>query len=313
MNELLWVERYRPKKIKDCILPQDLKTTFQAFVNNKQIPNLILTGPPGVGKTSVAKAMVEEVGCDYIMINASLDRNIDTLRTKIAEYASSMSFYGTRKYVILDEADYLNPNSFQPALRNFLESFSKNCGFLFTVNYLHKLIEPLHSRVTVVDFKFQNSEKPKLAAKIFKRCIEILNLEKIKYEEDVIAQLVQKWFPDCRRIINELQRYSATGRIDSGILTNFQEIVLKDLMTSLKEKNFTKVRSWIAQHSDLDVNDFYTKLFEHLPTYLSKIGFANAILILAKYQYESSFSVNQEINKSACLVEMMIQLDNEWK
>ncbi len=311
-EHLLWFEKYRPHKIKDTILSTDLKQTFQAFVQKKEVPNLLLHGPKGIGKTTVARALLDEAGCDHMFINASMDRNIDTLRNEILQYASTMSFSGNRKYVILDEADYLNPNSFQPALRSFMETYAKNCGFILTANFLHKIIEPLHSRCAVVSFKIKPKDEIKLATRFLKRCCEILDGEKVTYDESVVAQLIQKMFPDWRGIINELQRYSATGKIDSGILTDFEEVALGELLKALQEQNFSKTRAWVAQHA-VEVDEFYPKLFESLPDILSKAGFANAVLTLAKYQYESAFVTNHEINKTACLLELMVSLKGEWK
>ena len=221
-EDFLWVEKYRPKTVEDTILPVDLKRTFQNFVDQGNIPNLILAGSAGVGKTTIARAMLEQLGCDYIVINGSMNGNIDTLRNEILSFASSMSFSGGRKYVILDEADYLNANSTQPALRNFMEEFSKNCGFILTCNFRNRIIDPLHSRCSVIDFKIGKADMAKLAAQFFKRVITILDSENVKYEQQVVAEVINKHFPDWRRVLNELQRYSATGAIDTGLLTNLQ-------------------------------------------------------------------------------------------
>ena len=236
-DDFLWVEKYRPKSINNAILPTNLKATFQQFVDQQNIPNLILTGRAGVGKTTVARAMLEELQCDYIIINGSMNGNIDTLRNEIRDFASSVSFSGGRKYVILDEADYLNPNSTQPALRNFMEEYSKNCGFILTCNFKNRIIEPLHSRCSVIEFKIETEEKPKMASQFFKRVCNILKDEGIEFEPKVIVEVITKFFPDWRRVLNELQRYSATGRIDSGILVNFSEENLKALVELLKTKN----------------------------------------------------------------------------
>ena len=238
-EEYLCVEKYRPKTIDDCILPNDLKETFQTFVNQKNVPNLLLSGGPGVGKTSVAKAMLDELDSDYLTINGSLSGNIDTLRNDIMQFASSVSFSGGRKYVILDEADYLNPQSTQPALRNFMEEFSKNCGFILTCNFKNRIIEPLHSRCSVIDFKIPSKSKPKIAAQFFKRICKILAENHITYDEQVVAELVQKHFPDWRRVLNELQRYSVSGSIDTGLLVNITDDNFKSLISFLKEKIFT--------------------------------------------------------------------------
>ena len=230
LQDFLWVEKYRPKTVEDTILPTDLKATFQQFVEQKNVPNLILTGGPGVGKTTIAKAMLEELGCTYIVINGSMNGNIDTLRNEIKNFASTVSFSGGRKYVILDEADYLNPQSTQPALRNFMEEFSANCGFILTCNFLNRIIAPLHSRCSVVQFKINAADKPKLAARFLKRMTGILEKENVEFELAVVAQLIMKHFPDWRRVLNELQRYSATGKIDTGILANISSDNFKTLV-----------------------------------------------------------------------------------
>ena len=227
----LWVERYRPQTIADTILPEDLKATFQQFVDQKSVPNLLLTGSAGVGKTTVARAMLEELECDYIIINGSLNGNIDTLRTTIQNFASSVSFTGGRKYVIIDEADYLNANSTQPALRNFMEEYSKNCGFILTCNFKNRIIEPLHSRCSVIEFKINKNDMADLAKQFMKRVKNILEIENIEYDKEAVAAIIMKYFPDWRRVLNELQRYSATGRVDTGILSNLQQ-------TSIRERQY---------------------------------------------------------------------------
>ena len=311
MNEdFLWVEKYRPKTIEDAILPVELKTVFQQFVDQKNIPNLILSGSAGVGKTTVARAMLEEVGCDYIVINGSMNGNIDTLRNEILNFASSVSLSGGRKYVILDEADYLNANSTQPALRNFMEEFSKNCGFILTCNFKNRIIEPLHSRCSVVDFKIGKSDMAKLAVQFLKRVENILNNEGIEYDKATVAQVIQKHFPDWRRVLNELQRYSATGKIDTGILTNLKEVSLKELVKMLKVKDFTSIRQWVGETLDDDQDNIFRTLYDTSSEYLAnKQSEAQLILILAKYQYQSAFVSDQEINLMACLTEMMIDLE----
>ena len=261
-EEFLWVEKYRPKTIEETILPCDLKATFQQFVDQKKIPNLILTGTAGVGKTTVARAMLEQLGCDYIVINGSMNGNIDTLRNEILNFASAVSLSGGRKYVILDEADYLNPNSTQPALRNFMEEFSSNCGFILTCNFVNRIIEPLHSRCSVIEFKVSKKAIAKLATQFFKRTQFILEQENIEYDKPVVAQVINKHFPDCRRILNELQRYSATGKIDTGIFINLQELSINNLITNIKDKNFTEVRKWVAENLDSNVNELFRKLYE---------------------------------------------------
>jgi len=311
-TDFLWVERYRPKTVADTILPSDLKNTFQKFVDDKNVPNLLLTGRAGVGKTTIAKAMLEEIGADYIVVNGSMNGNIDTLRVQIANFASTVSFSGGRKYVILDEADYLNANSTQPALRNFMEEFSKNCGFILTCNFKNRIIEPLHSRCSVVDFKINNQDKPKIAAQFFKRICGILDTEGVEYDQKSVAELVQTYFPDWRRVLNELQRYSSVGRIDAGILANKSVDNLNKLIDYMKERNFTEMRKWIAENSDIDSAVLYRQLFDILPTKISSTqSVADAIIILAEYQYKEAFVANSEINRVAALATLMAEVD--WK
>ena len=311
-DEFLWVEKYRPKKVKDTILPNSLKATFQQFVDQDNIPNLLLTGRAGVGKTTIAKAMLEEIGADYIVINGSMNGNIDTLRTEISNFASSVSFTGGRKYVILDEADYLNPNSTQPALRNFMEEFSKNCGFILTCNFKNRIIEPLHSRCSVVEFKIANEDKQQIAAQFYKRVTNILETENVEFDKSTVAELVKTYFPDWRRVINELQRYSSTGRIDSGVLANKSADNLNALITLMKERNFTEVRKWVAENTDVDSAVLYRSLYDLLPTKIgSTQSMADAIIILAEYQYKEAFVANSEINRVAALATLMAEVD--WK
>jgi len=311
-EEFLWVEKYRPHTIADTILPDDLKKTFQTFVDNRNIPNLLLTGSAGIGKTTVAKAMLDEIGADYIVINGSDEgRLIDTLRTKIKNFASSMSLAGGRKYVILDESDYLNAETVQPALRNFMEEYSANCGFILTCNFVNKIIAPLHSRCSVVEFKMRNADKPKLAGQFFKRVEWILEREGIDYEQKVVAELITKHFPDNRRILNELQRYSVTGRIDSGVLANQTESNLKVLMDALKNKEFSNVRKWVGQNIDGDMAPFFRKFYETIHDYVAPASIPQIVVTLADYQYKSAFAADQEINTMAMLTEIMV--DAEFK
>lgn len=307
-KEFLWVEKYRPKTIEETILPPDLKATFQQFVDQQSIPNLILAGSAGVGKTTVARAMLEQLGCDYIVINGSMNGNIDTLRNEILNFASSVSLQGGRKYVILDEADYLNANSTQPALRNFMEEFSRNCGFILTCNFKNKIIEPLHSRCSVIDFKISKTERAKMAGQFFKRVQDILETESIPASLEVVAEVIQKHFPDWRRVLNELQRYSAVGSIDSGILANIQEISLKELTGMLKDKNFSSIRKWVGENLD-DQDTIFRKLYDTCSEFLTKASVPHLVLILAKYQYQGAFVADPEINMMACLTEMMIELE----
>lgn len=308
-EEFLFVEKYRPKTIDECILPADLKATFQQFVDQKNVPNLLLSGGAGVGKTTVARAMLEQLGCDYIIINGSMNGNIDTLRNDILNFASSVSLSGGRKYVILDEADYLNANSTQPALRNFMEEFSRNCGFILTCNYKNRIIEPLHSRCSVIDFKIQKKDMPKLAAQFMKRVENILKIENIEYDKAAVASVIQKFFPDWRRVLNEIQRYSATGKIDSGILANLQQASIKELIQLMKEKNFTEIRKWTKNNIDTDVNVLYNEFYETAADYFTTRSIPSLVILIAKYQYQNSFAANPEINFTAFLVECMVEME----
>lgn len=308
-DDFLWVEAYRPRTIDSTILPADLKATFQQFVDQKNVPNLLLTGRAGVGKTTVARAMLEELQCDYVIINGSMNGNIDTLRNEIRDFASSVSFSGGRKYVILDEADYLNPNSTQPALRNFMEEYSKNCGFILTCNFKNRIIEPLHSRCSVIEFKINKEDKPKMASQFFKRVCNILNKENVTYDQKAVIEVITKFFPDWRRVLNELQRYSATGKIDSGILVNFSEENLKGLVELLKAKNFSEVRKWVAENNDIDQTVFFRKLYDTASQYLKTNSIPQLVITLAEYQYKAAFVADHEINILACLTEIMAEGD----
>ena len=306
-DDFLWVEKYRPRTIDSAVLPSTLKTTFQQFVDQKNIPNLLLTGRAGIGKTTVARAMLEELQCDYIIINGSMNGNIDTLRNEIKDFASSISFSGGRKYVILDEADYLNPNSTQPALRNFMEEYSKNCGFILTCNFKNKIIEPLHSRCSVVEFKIDKEDKPKMASLFYKRVCNILEQEGVNYDQKAVVEVITKFFPDWRRVLNELQRYSATGKIDSGILVNFSEENLKGLVELLKAKNFSEVRRWVAENNDIDQAVFFRKLYDTASQYLKTNSIPQLVITLADYQYKAAFVADHEINILPCLTEIMAE------
>ncbi len=309
-NEFLWVEKYRPKKIKDCILPEQLKNTFQKFVDDKSVPNLLLTGSAGVGKTTVAKAMLEEIGADYIVINGSLDGDIDTLRNRIRGYASTVSFWGGRKYVILDEADHLTQFT-QPALRNFMEEYSHNCGFILTCNFRNKIIAPLHSRCSVIEFKIGKEDKPTIAKEFLLRVCNILTEENISFDKKVVAEIITKHFPDWRRVLNELQRYSTNGSIDTGILGTMLDTDISSLVKMLKEKDFTSMRKWVGVNSNIDQNTIYRQLYDTAYDTMKPSSIPNLVLILADYQYKSSFVVNPEINLAACLTQIM--MDCEWK
>ena len=305
MEKFLWVEKYRPTNVDECILPNNLKQTFKEFVKQKTLPNMILSGGAGVGKTTVAKAMIDEISATSMMINGSEESGIDVLRTKIKNFASTSSLEGGRKYLILDESDYLNPQSTQPALRGFMEEFHKNCGFILTCNYKNRLIEPLHSRCSGVDFKIPKKEINKLCTQFFKRVKGILEEESIKYDEKVVAELINKYFPDWRRTLNELQKYSASGQIDSGILVNLSEVNINELMDALKNNEFTTVRKWIVNNLDNDPNRMFRLIYDSLYDYLDGATIPHAVIIIGDYSYKSAFVADQEINMLACMTELM--------
>jgi DNA polymerase III delta prime subunit len=305
MNEVLWVEKFRPKTISECILPDEYKATFQSYVNRKEIPHLLLCGGPGMGKTTIAKALCEEIECDYLFINGSDENGIDTFRTKIKAYASSMSLGGNKKVIIIDEADYLNANSIQPALRGAMEEFAHNCTFIMTCNFKNRLIEPLHSRCAVIDFKIRKEDKPKMASLFMKRAASILKSENVPYEPQVLAELVKKYFPDYRRILNELQRYSVSGKIDAGILSAVVDISITELVKCLANSDFSGMRKWVADQGGEDASRIYRKIYDNLYDIMDKATIPNAVVILAKYQYQSAFVADQELNTVACLTEIM--------
>ena len=308
-EEFLWVEKYRPKTIEDIVLPADLKNTFQQFVDQGNIPNLLLSGSAGVGKTTVARALLEQLGCNYIVINGSMNGNIDTLRTEIMSFASTVSFRGGRKYVILDEADYLNANSTQPALRNFIEEFSKNCGFILTCNFKNRIIEPLHSRCSVIDFKIGKKDMPKLASQFMKRAQNILETENVEYDRSVLAEVIQRHFPDWRRVLNELQRYSATGKIDSGILSRLEDESFAALVKTLKNKDFNTMRKWVGENSDTDSSILFRRLYDEAYSLVKANSIPQLVLILSDYQYKAAFAANQEINLAAALTHVMADVE----
>ena len=305
METFLWVEQYRPKDIGSCVLPNNLKDTLTEFVSEGNLPNWILSGGPGVGKTTAAKAMIEQIGATYMMINGSEESGIDVLRTKIKNFASTVSLEGGRKYIILDEADYLNPQSTQPALRGFMEEFHKNCGFILTCNYKNRIIKPLHSRCSTIDFSIPNSEKPTLAKQFMERIISILDENKVEYEPRVIAEVINNHFPDWRRVLNELQRYSVSGKIDAGILVNISETNIKKLMGEMKKKEFTNVRKWVVDNLDNDPTRLFRQLYDNLYNYVDAGSIPHVVVILGEYQYKSAFVADQEINLMACLTEIM--------
>ena len=306
-NEYLWVEKYRPQTISDCVLPQSIKKTFQDMVDSGEAQNLLLCGGAGCGKTTIARALCNELDTEYIIINCSEDGNIDTLRTKIRNFASTVSISGAKKVVILDEFDYSNAQSTQPALRGFIEEFSSNCRFIMTCNFKNRIIEPLHSRCTNVEFRIPNSEKPELAKQIMERLKTILNTENVSFDEKVLAQLILKHFPDFRRIINELQRYSVSGTIDSGILSNLGEIQLQHLISAMKGKDFTSVRKWAVENLDNDHTRIFRKIYDGLYESFEASSIPAAVLILADYQDKASRVADQEINLTACLTEIMME------
>ena len=308
VNEFLWVEKYRPRYIRDCVLPVHLKSTFADIVNGGELHNMLLTGTPGTGKTTIAKALCNELELDYLQINGSEESGIDTLRTKIKQFASSVSLQGGYKVVILDEADYLNPQSTQPALRAFIEEFSANCRFIFTCNYKNRIIEPLHSRCTVIEFNISKKDMPPLLADMMARCEIILNKESITYEKRVLAELLMKHQPDWRRVLNELQRYSASGVIDSGILVQLSDAAIIDLMTLLKQKDFRSMRQWVTDNVDSDPSVLFRKLYDNMSDFINPESIPQLVLILAEYQYKNAFVADHELNMVACLTETMSQV-----
>jgi len=306
-NEVLWVEKYRPQKIDDTILPEQMKETFRKFVSDGNVPNLLLTGGPGVGKTTIAKAMLDELGCDYIVKNGSLNVNIDTLRYDISTFASAVSLTGGRKYVIFDEADYLNAASVQPALRNFIEEYSANCGFIFTCNFKNRIISPLRSRLSEVDFSIEQTERPIMAMEFFKRVQQILRNENVDYDKAVLAKVIEKHFPDFRRVLTELQSYAASGRIDEGIFVNIKQESIDALFKFLKEKNFTEMRKWVANNSDQDMNEMFRRIYDAMADKVEFRSQAGFIVTIADYMYKSNFVADQEINMVAFLTEVMVE------
>ena len=308
--EFLWCQKYRPKKISECILPAELKATFQEYASGERLPSLLLAGSAGVGKTTVAKALCDDVGADWIMINGSMDSGIDVLRNKITSFASTVSFEDTKKVVIIDEADYLPAASTQPALRSFAEEFSKNCTFILTCNYKNRIIPALQSRFTPIEFRIPNSEKAPLAMSFMKRAEEILKIEGVDYEKKVLAEIIQKHFPDFRRILNELQRYSVSGKIDSGIFQNLGEENFATLITALKDKKFNDVRKWSAQNSDTDSVKLFSDLYNKASVKMQPKSIPELVLILAQYSYQSAFVADHELNNMACLTEVMMKC--EW-
>jgi DNA polymerase III delta prime subunit len=305
-EQFLWVEKYRPQKIDDCVLPQSLKDTFKQYITQGELPSFLFSGTAGVGKTTVAKALCNEIGAEYILVNGSDEgRSIDVLRTTIKGFASTVSLTDAKKVVIVDEADYMNAQSVQPALRSFIEEFSGNCRFIFTCNFKNRIIEPLHSRCAVIEFKIDSKDKQEIAATFFKRAVSILKQENIEFDPKVVAELITKHFPDYRRILNELQRYSVSGKIDSGILLNMSEESFKDLVKLLKDKNFTEVRKWVAKQTDADTTSLFRELYDTASANMDPNSIPQLVLTLADYQYKAAFVADHELNIMAALTEVM--------
>ena len=311
MSDFIWVEKYRPKTIDECILPAGIKKTFEGFLDTGEIPNMLLSGPPGIGKTTVAKALCNELGVDYYVINGSDEgRFLDTVRTNAKNFASTVSLTSQSKHkvIIIDEADNTT-SDVQLLLRASIEEFNKNCRFIFTCNYKNKIIDPLHSRCTVIDFSINRKDKPTIAASFFNRLNDILDKERIESDKKVLAELVSKHFPDWRRVLNECQRYSVCGKIDSGILANFSDISVNDLIKNLKEKNFSEVRKWCVHNMDNDTNLLFRRIYDASYDYMVPSSIPAAVLTLAKYQYQMAFVADQEINMLACLTEIMVECE----
>lgn len=309
MKNYLWVEQYRPKTIDECVLPSNLKNTFISLVNSSELPNMLFSGTAGVGKTTVAKALCNQLNLDYIVINGSEEGNIDTLRGKIKQFASTVSLQGGFKVVILDEADYLNPQSTQPALRGFIEEFANNCRFILTCNFKNRIIEPLHSRCSVYDFSVPKDEKADIAAGIFKRTLSILENENVTYDKGAVAELVQRYFPDFRRVLNECQRYSVSGSIDAGVLTNMSDESFGNLMGAIKTKDFKTMRKWVSDNMDLEPHVIFRKIYDNMNNYIKPHSVPQVVLILADYQYKDAFVADHELNVVACMTELMANVE----
>ena len=310
MNDILWVEKYRPKLVGQCVLPDNTQKVFSEIVEKGEIPNLLLTGSPGIGKTTIAKALCNQLECDWLMINGSDEgRMIDTLRTTITNFASTVSLSGGKKVLIIDEADYMNPESVQPAMRGSIEQFAQNCRFIFTCNFKNRIIPALHSRCSVVDFKIKKDDKPLLAQKFLSIATGILEKESVKYKPDVIAQLIMKHFPDFRRVLNELQKHAVGGTIDENILTQASEENLKELFVALKKKDFNTMRKWVAENIDNDHVRLYRQIYDSLYSKFAKPSIPQAVLTIAEYSYKAAFVADQEVNMVACLTELMMECE----
>lgn len=303
-EQFAWVEKYRPQTLEECILPKDVWETLRGIVKQQDTTNLLLAGRAGTGKTTVAKALVRELDADALVINASDENGIDTLRFKIKDYASALTLDGKRKYVILDEADNLT-GPMQTALRAFIEEFAHSCGFILTANHSNRLIPPLHSRCSFVDFKIPSAERPTLATAFAKRAMEILKAESVTFNQKVVLGVIQMFFPDFRRVLNELQRYSATGELSEAILTQLSDKDVADLFKALKSQEYSKVREWIALHEDMDESQFYRMLFDHVPQRVDSSCLAEMIVLMADYSYRSAFAADKQLNALACLLELM--------
>ena len=311
MSDFIWVEKYRPQTIEECILPENIKKTFQDFLSKGEIPNMLLSGPPGIGKTTVAKCLCNQLGADYYVINGSDEgRFLDTVRNNAKNFASTVSLTSESKHkvIIIDEADNTTPDV-QLLLRASIEEFSKNCRFIFTCNYKNKIIEPLHSRCIVVEFGVQSKHKQKIAIEFFNRLVYILEQERVDFDKKVLAELINKHFPDWRRVLNECQRYSVSGRIDSGILAAFSDVAVDDLITNLKQKNFPEVRKWVVANLDNGIDILFRRIYDKLYSELKSSSIPAAVLVIAKYQYQMAFVADQEINMLACLTEIMVECE----
>ena len=310
MNDILWVEKYRPKLVGQCVLPDNTQKVFSEIVEKGEIPNLLLTGSPGIGKTTIAKALCNQLECDWLMINGSDEgRMIDTLRTTITNFASTVSLSGGKKVLIIDEADYMNPESVQPAMRGSIEQFAQNCRFIFTCNFKNRIIPALHSRCSVVDFKIKKDDKPLLAQKFLSIVTGILDKESVKYKPDFVAQLIMKYFPDFRRVLNELQKHAVGGTIDENILTQASEENLKELFVALKKKDFNTMRKWVAENIDNDHVRLYRQIYDSLYSKFAKPSIPQAVLTIAEYSYKAAFVADQEVNMVACLTELMMECE----